>query len=97
MHGTSRGLWNSIVSAATRRLRPSERAIRTGTIKQGLASAVMKSVAKQLSALSAVTRPDGDDGSLGYSGTEDEDYVQPGGGGGAAGDSDTESEDGGSH
>ena len=73
VHGASRGLWNSIASAATRRLRPTELAVRIGTIKQGLASVVMRSVAKQLSALSAVTRPEKDDGSLGYSGTEDED------------------------
>ena len=64
----------------------------------GLSSAVMKSVARQLSALGAVTRPeDADDGSLGYSGTEDSDYVQPGGVGGAAMDSDAESDDEGSH
>ena len=88
----------SIVSAATRRLRPAERAISCGTIKQDLSSAVMRSVARQLSALSAVTRPeDADDGSLGYSGTEDSDYVQPGGAGGAAMDSDAESDDEGSH
>ena len=84
------------MSAATRRLRPTERSVRTGTIKQGLASAVMRSVAKQLSALSAVTRPEEDDGSLGYSGPRMR-TTSSLGVGGAAGDRDADSDDDGSH
>ena len=55
MHGSGKQVWRAIQQAATRRLRPAERAQRLGALKRSLSLAVVRTVARQLASLSPVT------------------------------------------
>ena len=55
VHGSGKRIWRAIQLAATRRLRPADKAQRLGALKRSLSLAVIRTVARQLSSLATAT------------------------------------------
>ena len=55
VHGTGKRVWRAIQLAATRRLRPTDKAQRLGALTRSLSLAVVRTVARQLASLATAT------------------------------------------